>query len=130
MIDDHVQAVIGLLTAAELRAWDGHGTAPARPYVEVQVVPGAPAATSLTGRRSRRTVDLPLQLVANNPRSVAWLFDRADQVLLDVRVPVPGRRCAPTTRIASTAPDVTHELTPAAWWATATYRVVSDPAET
>jgi hypothetical protein len=125
--DDHVLAVLSALEEEGLRTTDGDGTPPERPYVQVQVVPGRPAATSMTGRRVRRTVDLPLQIVGNNPRSVRAMFDRVDAALLDRVLEVPGRRCAPADRIASTAPDVTNELNEPAWWATATYRIVSDP---
>lgn len=127
MIDAHVQAAVALLEAAGLRTTDGDGPASERPYVRVGGIPGRPAATSMTGRRDWRVVDLPLQLVGDSPRSVRWLADRVEAALLDVVLDVPGRTCAPADRIVASEPDVENDLTPPAWWSSTVYRVSSVP---
>lgn len=125
MIDATVLAALQALTAAGVRATDGDESTPQRPYVKVDVVPGEPAASSLVGRRDRRVVDLVVHRVADSARAVRVLADRVEEALLDVRLDVEGRTCAPANRVTSTAPNVENSLEPSPLWATDIYRVVS-----
>lgn len=129
MIEETVAAVTDALKAVPLRVGDGTTTGLERPCCAVNLLPGRPFRNDLDGAQHGRHADIPIVIVAADPRGIRWVRQRIEGALIDTRFTIAGRVCAPATRIASTAAFPDNDLTPAAWSATDTYRITSVAAK-
>jgi hypothetical protein len=100
----HIDAILAVLTAAGVTAYDAEAPADApEKYAVVYPDPGTPSGT-LGDRHRHLLLEFQLTAVGRSREQAQWVADKARAVLLTTIPTVPGRVVQPLWQVGSPPP--------------------------